>query len=736
MTSAIEPHDATPALEGGARTAIVVERRDDGVAVIRIDVPGESVNTLRAAFAPELEAALDVLAEDASVRAVVVASGKPDGFVAGADIKELLGAKSARELSELSRRGQAAFVRLNELDKPVVAAIHGACLGGGLELALACHARVASTDEKTRLGLPEVQLGVLPALGGTQRLPRLVGTEAALDLMLTGKQLDARRAQRIGLVDEVVAPAIVFDVAVRLALARTAGSPEARRGAKRKALSEVLLVKNPLGRAVFFEQAKKRTLAKTHGNYPAPERILEVVRLGLSRGLEAGLGAEAAAFGELGVGAEARELMGLFFAQNELKKDAGVADPNTEARKLRRVGVLGAGLMGAGVAYVTAVQAKLPVRLKDRDERSLGHGMQHLSELFVERARSRRLSNFERDREAARVTPTTTYDGFDGLDLVIEAVFEDLTLKRSVLADVLAHGGKNVIFASNTSSLPITKIAEGSIAPERIVGMHYFSPVPKMPLLEVITTERTAPWVTATAVELGKKQGKTVIVVRDGAGFYTSRVLGPYLNEASFLLADGVPIEAVDAALVRWGFPVGPITLLDEVGIDVGLKVGKILHEAFGERMALPPGVERLVEDQRLGKKNGRGFYDYGTKKKDKREVDASVYAVLGVEPKAGLPQTDIAERCVLQFVNEAAHCLGEGILRSARDGDIGAVFGLGFPPFRGGPFRYVDAVGAAEIVRRLERHEKTHGARFRAAPVLAELARKNETFHGKHRPA
>jgi 3-hydroxyacyl-CoA dehydrogenase/enoyl-CoA hydratase/3-hydroxybutyryl-CoA epimerase len=734
MTSPAEtPVSRTPTPAAGP--AIVLERRDDGVAVIRIDVPGESVNTLRGAFAPELEAALDALEADASVRAVVVASGKPDGFVAGADIKELIAAKSAYELSELSRRGQAAFSRLAAAKKPIVAAIHGPCLGGGLELALACHARVASSDEKTKLGLPEVQLGLLPALGGTQRLPRLIGAEAALDLILTGKQLDARRAQRAGLVDEVVPLPILFDVAVKLALARAAGPRVSRAGAKRKAFTEALLVKNPLGRAVFFEQAKKRTLVKTHGNYPAPERILEVVRLGLSRGIVAGLGAEAAAFGELGQSAEARELMGLFFAQNELKKDSGVAEPNIEPRKLKRIGVLGAGLMGAGVAYVTAVNAKLPVRLKDRDERSLGHGVAHLHELFVERARSRRLSDFERDRESARVTPATTYDGFDGLDLVIEAVFEDLALKRAVLADVFSHGGKNLIFASNTSSLPITKIAEGSVAPERVIGMHYFSPVPKMPLLEVITTERTAPWVTATAVDLGKKQGKTVIVVRDGAGFYTSRVLGPYLNEASFLLAEGVPVEAIDTALVRFGFPVGPVLLLDEVGIDVGLKVGKILHEAFGERMALPPGVERLVEDERFGKKNGRGFYDYGTKKKDKREVDASVYMVLGVEPKTDVPAPDIVERCVLQFVNEAAYCLGDGILRSARDGDIGAVFGLGFPPFRGGPFRYMDAVGAAEIVRRLERQEKEHGERFRAAPLLLELARKNETFYGKHLP-
>ena len=710
--------------------AIRLERRPDGVGVIRIDVPGESVNTLRGNFAAELDSVLDAVQADPALTAVVVASGKPDGFVAGADIKQLMVAKSAAEVTALSQTGQLSLNRLAALDKPVVAAIHGACLGGGLELALACHARVASTDEKTKLGLPEVQLGLLPALGGTQRLPRLIGTQAALDLILTGKQLDGKRAQRLGLVDEVVPPSILLDVAVRLALSRTAGPPRAKPGAKRKAFGEALLVKNPLGRMVFFDQAKKQTLKKTHGNYPAAPRILEVVRLGLSRGIEAGLGAEAAAFGELAMSPEAHELMGIFFAQNELKKDRGISESNVEARKVKRVAVLGAGLMGAGVAFVTAVNAKLPVRLKDRDERSVGRGVAHLHELFVDRAKTRRMSSFERDREAARVTPTTTYDGFDGVDVVIEAVFEDLALKRQVLGDVLANGGKNLIFASNTSSLPIGKIAEGSVAPERVVGMHYFSPVPKMPLLEIITTAQTAPWVVATAVELGKRQGKTVIVVRDGAGFYTSRVLGPYLNEASFLISEGVPVEAIDQALVRWGFPVGPVTLLDEVGIDVGAKVGKILHEAFGERMKPAPSVERLLEDQRFGKKNGRGFYDYSSKKKGKRPVDASVYSVLGVEPKSELAAGEISERCVLQFVNEAAHCLGEGILRSPRDGDIGAVFGLGFPPFRGGPFHYMDAVGVTEIVRRLETQQKAHGVRFAPAPLLLEHAKSGKKFH------
>jgi 3-hydroxyacyl-CoA dehydrogenase/enoyl-CoA hydratase/3-hydroxybutyryl-CoA epimerase len=718
------------ALESTGEKALKLERRPDGVAVIWVDVPGEPVNTIGPRFSEELMALLSEIGAADEIKAVVVASGKKDGFIAGADIKMLRAVKTATDAQALSERGQRALDELSTYAKPVVAAIHGACLGGGLEFALACRARVASSDERTKLGLPEVQLGLLPALGGTQRLPRLVGAATALDLMLTGKQLDARRALKAGLVDEVVPQAILLDVAARFALDRASGAAKTKKKFDRGAVMEALLVKNPLGRKVFFNQARKQTLEKTHGNYPAAERILEVTRIGLSRGMQAGLGAEAKAFGELVVSGEARELMGIFFAQQELKKDRGVADPSVEARKVRRVAVLGAGLMGAGVAYVTAISAKLPVRLKDRDDRSLGRGLAYVREILDGRAKSRRMSAFERDREASRITGTTTYEGFEEVDVVIEAVFEDMELKHRVLREAMSHGNKNLIFASNTSSLPITKIAEAAQAPERVIGMHYFSPVHKMPLLEVIVTDKTAPWVTATAVELGKKQGKTVIVVRDGVGFYTSRILGPYLNEASFLMAEGASIELIDDALVTWGFPVGPLTLLDEVGIDVGSKVGKILHEAFGERMAPPPAVERLVEDERLGKKNSRGFYDYREKKKGKRPVDQSVYAVLGVEPKLDLPRGEIAQRCVLQMVNEAAYCLNEGILSTPRDGDIGAVFGLGFPPFRGGPFRYVDSVGAAEIVRRMRSYESTHGSRFTPAPNLVDMATRNATFY------
>jgi 3-hydroxyacyl-CoA dehydrogenase/enoyl-CoA hydratase/3-hydroxybutyryl-CoA epimerase len=316
--------------------------------------------------------------------------------------------------------------------------------------------------------------------------------------------------------------------------------------------------------------------------------------------------------------------------------------------------------------------------------------------------------------------------------VVIEAVFEDLALKQKVLRDVEAIASDKCIFASNTSSIPITQIAEASRHPETVVGMHYFSPVHKMPLLEVIRHPKTDESVVATAVALGKKQGKTVIVVKDGVGFYTSRILGPYMNEASFILAEGVPVEAIDSAMIDWGWPVGPIQLLDEVGIDVAAHVGKIVHAAFGDRLNPPGSIEGLVKDNRKGRKNERGFYLYGKDavKNGKRQVDPTVYKTLGIEPRGKLPVEEIQMRCSLQFVNEALLCWGEGLLRSPRDGDIGAIFGLGFPPFLGGPFRYADAQGPSNVLDRIRHWEQKLGPRFAPAPLLVEMGKAGKKFY------
>jgi len=710
---------------------------EDRVATVLFDVPGEPVNTLSPAVDGELSQILDGLEKDQGVLAVVFASGKKEGFIAGAKIELLRDAGSAAAAEKLSRDAQAGFDRLERYPKPLVAAIHGACLGGGLEWALACHYRVATNDPRTQLGLPEVQLGLLPGAGGTQRLPRLVGIATALDLILSGKTVKPRKALAIGLVDEAVSPPLLLGVARQRARALASGELRRQRPGAAKSfrtngisiLQKMALEDTFVGRELMFRQARKQLLAKTKGHYPAPEKALEAVRFGYEKGFEKGLEREARLFGELAVSPVARELMGVFFAQTALKKDNGTPDPSVKSRKVESVGVLGGGLMGSGIAYVT-VNAGVPVRIREKDDAGVARGLASVGAIFDERVRKRAMDKLERLARMRLLTAGIGWEGFERVDLVIEAVFEDLKLKQEMLRDFEDLNSRG-IFATNTSSIPIGEIAAAARRPEAVLGMHYFSPVNKMPLLEVIVTPRTAHEVTATAVGVGKKQGKTVIVVGDGPGFYTSRVLAPYMNEAVILLLEGASVEDIDGALTGFGFPVGPMTLLDEVGIDVGAKVAKILHGAFGERMAVPEAMVKVVEAGRLGRKNKKGFYTYEEGKK--KTVDASVYELLpGGAARKKVGRDEIAERCVLQMVNEAALTLGEGILRSARDGDVGAVFGLGFPPFRGGPFRWADAEGTGGVLERMRKLEGRFGARFRPAPLLAERGAANRPLHDK----
>ncbi len=703
-------------------SAFTIQREGD-VAVLVFDLPGESVNKLSAAVKDEFAAVLPALREDPAVRAVVLISGKPDTFIAGADIEEFVATKTAEGFRRLSREGHKLLDDIERFPKPMVVAINGACLGGGLELSLASHYRLVTTHPKTVLALPETQLGIIPGAGGCNRLPRLVGLRAALDMILTAKNVRGDRAFRMGLADELVHPAILRDAAVRAAR-RLADEGKPRRPER----GTWLLDRWGPGRAFVLAQARRMTRRKSGGHYPAVMAAIDAVEYGLAHGMAAGLEKEADLFAAMASTDVSRRLVEIFFATTALKKDPGVATPAPAPRGVERLGILGAGFMGSGIAVTAADQAGVTVRMRDADLPRVGKGLRAVADILAGNVKRRRYDRREAARRLALVSGGTDYSGFRNADLVIEAVFEDLEVKRAVLREVEAVARPDTIFASNTSTIPIAGIAEASRHPETVIGMHFFSPVHRMPLLEVITTDRTAKATVVTVVAFGRRMGKTVIVVQDRPGFFINRILSPYMNETGHLLAAGTPVEDLDRAMTRWGFPVGPVTLLDEVGLDVAVKAGGVMHAAFGDRLAPAIHMDALVQAGRLGRKNGKGFFAYEDGRK--QGVASEVYGLLGLTRGSGPGTEAVTERLTLAMLNEAARALEEGVVRSPRDGDIGAIFGIGYPPFRGGPFRTLDAMGAATAVAGLERLASALGPRFTPAAVLVEQARAGGRFY------
>jgi 3-hydroxyacyl-CoA dehydrogenase/enoyl-CoA hydratase/3-hydroxybutyryl-CoA epimerase len=698
--------------------------RDGDIAVVIFDLPGEPVNKFSRAVKDEFAATMLALRPDAAVKGVVIISGKPDNFIAGADIEEFVAAKSEEEFRTLSREGQKFLDEIAAFPKIVVAAINGACLGGGLEISLACHYRVATTNPKTVLGLPETQLGIIPGAGGCNRLPRLVGLRAALDMILAAKNIRGDKALKMGLVDELVAPPILREIAVRAA---RAGRVPQRRGRPAGLLSW-LLDGTKQGRAFVLSQARKMTLKKSGGHYPALPAAMEAIEYSLDHGMARGLEHEADLFARMAMTPVSRRLVEIFFATTALKKDPGVEAPVPAPKPIEHLAVLGAGFMGAGIAVTAADQAGVPVRMKDADLPRVAKGIKAVADVIGENVKRRRYNRLEAARRTALVSGGVDFSGFRHAHLVIEAVFEDLEVKRSVLREVEAVADAETIFASNTSTIPISRIAEASMHPATVVGMHFFSPVHRMPLLEVIAAEKTSKETIVTAVAFGRRMGKTVIVVQDRPGFFINRILAPYMNETGQLLREGVPIEVVDGAMTRWGFPVGPVTLMDEVGLDVAVKAGGVMSAALGERLTPAINIDALVKAGHLGRKNGKGFFRYESGKKT--GVDETVYDILGIRKAGAPPEGDMVERLTLAMLNESVRALEEGVIRQPRDGDIGAIFGIGYPPFRGGPFRTLDAMGAAAAVTALERLAGRHGPRFAPAAMLADMATRGGRFY------
>lgn len=698
----------------------------EGVAWLTLDQPDSEMNLLGSPVMEELDELLGELESriaTGKIVAVVLRSGKEDSFVAGADVREIAEIRDREEATEASREGQRIFRRLDRLNVPTVAAVHGTCLGGGTEMLLACDHRIASDAGSTEIGLPEVKLGILPGFGGTVRLPRLCGLRNAMSVILQGRSVSASRARRMGLVDRV-ADADAFDDRTE-AFVDDVLSGKVEGGGHEKSLSDRLLEDTGLGRKLLFWTARRRTRKETGGDYPAPLRALDVMEETVEVPIDEALEVEARALGELLVTPESRNLTRIFLLTREAKK--ALPDEVMEERaEVGKVGVLGAGVMGGAIAELAAAN-DVPVALKDIEQEALEDGLRHARELLEKAARKGVVDEDEAGLKFALIDGTLSYDELRDVDLVIEAVVEEMPVKKQVLREAEEVIPPEAVFATNTSSLSVTELARAADHPERVVGLHFFNPVHKMPLVEVVRGEASAEASLATALGFASDMGKNPVLVEDGPGFLVNRVLAPYLNEAGYLLEEGAGVGAIDGAVSDFGMPMGPCRLLDEVGLDVARHVSDQMVDAFGERMEPSSVVERLVEDGRLGKKGGLGFYVY--EDGEEKRPDPHLGEMLP-DPNASPPDPDeIRRRCLYLMVNEAAHALDDRVASKPGDVDLAMVMGTGFPPYRGGVLRWADTEGLDTIVERLESFRERHGPRFRPAPLLASLADEGRTF-------
>jgi len=681
MPPVLKPGSTAPLRRPSAKRRLHLELRD-GAAVIVFDRPDKSVNVIDTAFLDELETALRAVSRY-GVKGLVFLSAKPSVFLAGADL-ESLGRLHGKALEHVVTRGQNVFAKIATLGVPTIAAIHGACLGGGLELALACDRRIASDEAATKLGLPETQLGLLPAWGGSTRLPRLIGLPKALDLILNGKQVNAKHARKLGMIDEVMPKERLKARALALL-----DEPAPKR-------KSFFLTNNPVSAAVIRFLTKRQLLAKTRGNYPAPLAALEVVtRAGLG-GAECNsallhkqgaaprfarsLAREREAFVRLAETDAARNLLRLFFLQEKAKHDRH--DPSVDVKSLPRIertAVIGAGVMGAGIAQMIASR-DFPVVLADLDPGRVAAGMKSVAALFDEGVKRRVFTKHEAGRKLDLVSPTADRVPLHRCDLVIEAAVEDLEVKKKIFADLCVRTSPDTLLATNTSALSVTELAkaEGIIRPERVIGLHFFNPVSRMKLVEIVTTEFTAPEVVERALAFVRSLGKTPVVVKDSPGFLVNRILMPNLIEAGRMAESGVPVATIDGAMLDFGMPMGPLRLLDEIGLDVANHVAGTMVSAFGDRFEPPLLLADLVRAGHLGKKSGRGFYLHD---RGKAVPDTFAKAPLYLPDK-----TAIANRLNELMAGESRRCLDEGIVRDAAMINLAMILGTGYAPFRGGP--------------------------------------------------
>jgi 3-hydroxyacyl-CoA dehydrogenase/enoyl-CoA hydratase/3-hydroxybutyryl-CoA epimerase len=710
------------------REQVLRLEKNNGIATIWLDHQIEKMNVV----SPEMMGVLDEVFEEIKtsddIKGVIIMSAKKD-FIAGADIKAFSIEKKG-DFRPIQAKGHTGLLELELGKKPIVAAVHGTAYGLGVELPLACHAIVCSDHASTKFALPEVKLGLLPGGGGTQRLPKRVGLQKALDMMLTGKNIYPYQAKKMGLVDEVTNVSKLHAVATQICQKMVDG--KWKRPERKLSFMDKLLDGTSFGRGIVFKQAKKMSAKQTQGNYPAVPAIIDCVETGITQGNAAGYEKELVLFEELMLTPESEALRSLFFGMTDNKKNPFKQEGKPH-KELKTLGMLGAGFMGAGITEVSVFKG-INVLLKDLQADSLQQAKQQIWKAVAKKLKFKTISKTDGEEVIGRVQGRLDYADFETADIVIEAVVEKMSVKKAIIKEIEAICPEDTIVASNTSSLSLTEMIEGAKRPENIIGMHYFSPVPKMPLLEIVRTEKTSQEAIAACYDFGIKQGKTVVVVKDCPGFYVNRILAPYLNECLMMADEGIALDAIDKALIKKGFPVGPISLLDEVGLDIAAHVAESSAEALTqgrEGFEANTATTQMFKDGRLGKKNKKGFYNYEEKNGRVRKagIDQSAYNYFKGNGDKEMAMVDIQDRSLLLMVNEAVMCLEEGIISSAADGNLAAVFGIGFLPFTGGPFRYIDQQGAGKIVARMEEMETKYGVKFKPRPMLVEFATAGKKF-------
>lgn len=704
---------------------------DGEIVILTFDLPNEKVNKLSTPVMTELKAHIEKL-RSSSYKMVIFKSAKPKIFIAGADIGEIKELKTTEQVEQAVRSGQEIFNLIEDLPMPTMALVNGACAGGGCELILACDYRIATDDPSTKIGLPETQLGILPGFGGCVRLPRTVGLQAALDVILAGKLLSSKKALKIGLVDFVVHPNLLEGFAATQIQKIISGGAQKRRKKFQARGAINKLLEGPLKRVVYAK-AKSSVLKLTKGHYPAPLAALEVIKktYGMTDRAKA-LQVERSYFSECAVTDISKNLIHIFYLTEMVKKQTGVSS-GIGANPVKHLGVLGAGTMGGGIAYVAADKG-IDVRVKDISYESNAKALKHARDLWSKLVKKKVVDDYQFMQKMSLISTTLDFSGFKNIDLTIEAIVEDMGIKQKVIAQTASQMRDDAIIVTNTSSLSVNEIARGHPHPEYFAGMHFFSPVHKMPLVEVIRGEKSSDLTITTVFELAKKMGKMPVVVKDGAGFLVNRLLLPYMAETIFLLSEGMSVERIDKTYTDvFGMPMGPFELMDSVGLDVCVKVLNILKKAFPDRVEVPDLMEKLEKNKsRLGQKTGLGFYKYDYSGK-KNEVDQSVYSELGLStPTNPYTEQECIERGIFSMINECTIALWQDkIVETPQEVDLAMIMGTGFPPFRGGLLKYADSVGIGYIKSQLDQYAQMRKAkRLQPSNILKERAAKALKFY------